>query len=50
MTSVCTMALTEKTARHRAAGRCLLLPVCMVRLPTSGPSGITGTATQRSGQ
>jgi len=31
----------------------LPLPVCMVRLPTSGPSGITGItgiATQRSGQ
>jgi hypothetical protein len=33
-----------------AAGRCLLLPVCVVRLPASGLSGITGTATQRSGQ
>jgi hypothetical protein len=45
MTPACTMALTEKAARSRAAGRCLLLPVCMVRRPTSGPSGITGTAT-----
>jgi hypothetical protein len=50
MTPACILALTEKTARSRAAGRCLLLPGCMVRLPTLGPPGITETGTQRSGQ
>ena len=44
MTSVCTMALTEKTARPRAVGRCLLLPACMVRRRHAAERVMTGVA------
>jgi len=51
MTRAGILALTGKTAAlPRAVGRYLLLAGCMVRLPTSGRSGIAGTGTQRSGQ
>jgi len=40
----------EDSRAPPAAGRCLLLAGCMVRLPASGLSGIAGTGTQRSGQ
>jgi len=51
MTPAGILALTGKTGRAPpAAGRCLLLAGCMVRLPASGLSGIAGTGTQRSGQ
>ena len=50
MTPAGILALTGKTAALPAAGRCLLLTGCMVRLPASGLSGIAGTGTPRSGQ